>query len=603
MAGGGGWWAAYLARGIPALVACDMDRACPDLRATLGAKLPPAGVKLAYGTAGFRTKAELLDSTFVRMGVLAALRSRVLGGAAVGLMTTASHNAAPDNGIKMVDGDGGMLAVAWEGYAQALANAPTPDAALAVLAQVAMDHSSGVVGGSAALAAPGGVVCVARDTRTHSAHLTALAVRGLQAAGAEVADHGELTTPQLHHIVRMRNAAAGARVFAAGGSGVAPSDAAAWASLVGYQRMLADGFSRLVATAEPGVASTTARGPLVVDGACGVGAPQMVAMAQTLPGLLEVVVVNHPGQGPLNEECGAEFVQKGRRPPQRGVSATEHANQRLCSFDGDGDRLIFHHFSSDGSWSLLDGDKIATLVADFLSPELRVLGLEGDACSMAVVQTAYANGASTRYLRDTAKVPLDFAKTGVKFVHHTADKYDVGVYFEANGHGTALVKPQVLERVRAARATAAPGSREAVATERLLAVHQLTNQAVGDAISDALLVEAILAVRGWGLGQWEALYTDLPSRQCKLPVVNRTVVRCCPDETRVVAPPGLQEALDALMATTDQGRCFVRPSGTEDVVRVYAEAGTQALADQLAFGAACAVFDIAGGVGDCPVPP
>lgn len=30
------------------------------------------------------------------------------------------------------------------------------------------------------------------------------------------------------------------------------------------------------------------------------------------------------------------------------------------------------------------------------------------------------------------------------------------------------------------------------------------------------------------------------------------------------------------------GRAFVRPSGTEDVVRVYAEAGTQAAAEELA---------------------
>lgn len=31
-----------------------------------------------------------------------------------------------------------------------------------------------------------------------------------------------------------------------------------------------------------------------------------------------------------------------------------------------------------------------------------------------------------------------------------------------------------------------------------------------------------------------------------------------------------------------QGRCFIRPSGTEDVIRVYAEASTQEAADSLA---------------------
>jgi phosphoacetylglucosamine mutase len=54
---------------------------------------------------------------------------------------------------------------------------------------------------------------------------------------------------------------------------------------------------------------------------------------------------------------------------------------------------------------------------------------------MAVVQTAYANGGSTSYLRQLkSNVRMDFAKTGVKFVHHVAEKYDIGVYFEV-GYG------------------------------------------------------------------------------------------------------------------------------------------------------------------------
>lgn len=36
--------------------------------------------------------------------------------------------------------------------------------------------------------------------------------------------------------------------------------------------------------------------------------------------------------------------------------------------------------------------------------------------------------------------------------------------------------------------------------------------------------------------------------------------------------PHTQPALDAAMGKEEQGRCFVRPSGTEDVVRIYAGA-------------------------------
>jgi phosphomannomutase len=53
---------------------------------------------------------------------------------------------------------------------------------------------------------------------------------------------------------------------------------------------------------------------------------------------------------------------------------------------------------------------------------------------------------------------------------------------------------------------------------------------------------------------------------------NRIV--CNEDETRAIAPLGLQNALDEAMRRVENGRCFVRPSGTEDVVRVYAEAST-----------------------------
>jgi phosphoacetylglucosamine mutase len=54
----------------------------------------------------------------------------------------------------------------------------------------------------------------------------------------------------------------------------------------------------------------------------------------------------------------------------------------------------------------------------------------------------------------------------------------------------------------------------------------------------------------------------------------------------LTSPPALQAALAAAMAAQGpMSRCFVRPSGTENVVRIYAEAATQAEADALAAAA------------------
>jgi uncharacterized membrane protein YfcA len=71
----------------------------------------------AYGTAGFRTSQEVLDSAMARVGILAGLLSAYCGGAAVGVMITASHNPNKDNGVKIMDSHGEMISKDWEDFA------------------------------------------------------------------------------------------------------------------------------------------------------------------------------------------------------------------------------------------------------------------------------------------------------------------------------------------------------------------------------------------------------------------------------------------------------------------------------------------------------
>lgn len=164
----------------------------------------------------------------------------------------------------------------------------------------------------------------------------------------------------------------------------------------------------------------------------------------------------------------------------------------------------------------------------------------------------------------------------------------MGVYFEANGHGTVLFHPDFLAALRG-MPTDGLSPPAAAARRRLLAAAQLINQAIGDALSDALFVEAVLALKGWSVVEWDGVYADLPSRQSKMAVPDRSAVVTTPDETRVVSPAPLQDAIDAAAARVPSGRAFVRPSGTEDVVRLYAEAATEAAAAELASAVAAAV--------------
>ncbi|KAF4671269.1 Phosphoglucomutase-3 [Perkinsus olseni] len=527
---------------------------------------------LKYGTAGFREVADELplDAVFFRMGVLAAARSRVLGGKVMGVMITASHNPEPDNGVKMIEPNGGMLVTDWEELCEKVANAEDV-ATFRALIEKTLEGST----------CKAGVVFVGCDTRSSSRRLLRCVCRGVAACGGYCENWGELTTPALHHIVRQAN-----------GLGHEVS----LASKEGFVRMFSEGFRRV--TAGVSTDSQLSRGPVLVDAAGGVGFEMVEKVAETMSDTLAIEPRNGPATPGLilNHECGAEYVQKGRCPPKGSFSATADAGHRIASLDGDADRLVYSYWDVDMKWHLLDGDKIAALLAEFIQAQLTLAGLKDDEdCQFAAVQTAYANGNSGRFIREKLGARVEMAKTGVKYVEAVARDYPIGMYFEANGHGTVVFKPQALAKFNSVLADEKASAAAREAASRLIGLSWLINQAVGDAISDFLAVEAVLAVNGWSIGEWDAMYEDLPSRQGKIFVKDRTVVQCTDDETAAIAPAELQPAIDALVAKRECGRAFVRPSGTEDAVRIYAEAKTEKDANELAFEVAKAAYEIVGG--------
>ena len=97
-------------------------------------------------------------------------------------------------------------------------------------------------------------------------------------------------------------------------------------------------------------------------------------------------------------------------------------------------------------------------------------------------------------------MPVAFTPTGVKHLHHRAVQFPIGVYFEANGHGTVVFDEKTQELIRSKGGA------------KLNALMDVINQTVGDAISDMLLVECVLADRDWDCDQWFNCYKDLPNR-------------------------------------------------------------------------------------------
>ena len=528
------------------------------------AKFPkPDGFAPRYGTAGFRAEAHLLASTMFRCGIIMAIRS-LKTQQVTGLCITASHNPAPDNGIKMVEPTGEMLQQIYEPIADELANA-TSDEELARLVAEFMEKE-GVAGG----ASSGATVLIAYDTRPSGPELAAAAAAGARCIGAEPQILGLLTTPQLHWVVMRTN-----QKLPAGEED--------------YYTVLSSAFLKLAGTVDPPQT-------LLVDCANGIGGLKLAAMAPYLDASGLKLSLKNTGDGILNGGCGSDFVQNNRTFPENFTDVQSDA--RCCAVDGDADRLVyFSALSGDttsGKVALLDGDKIAALAAGLIKNLVAQLPEElRSSTSVGVVQTAYANGSSTKYLKESVGCEVAVTPTGVKHLHAAAHAFDTGIYFEANGHGTVLFKSSFVSKLREVVS-------ESTAAAEILALDGVINAAVGDAVSGILLVEAALRRKKWSLEDWGKLYEDLPSRQMKVRVADRTVITTTDAERKVAQPKALQDKIDELVAGVPGGRSFVRPSGTEDVVRVYAEAESVEEMEKLAVAVAKAVYELAGGVGPAP---
>uniref|UniRef100_A0A914XB13 Phosphoacetylglucosamine mutase n=1 Tax=Plectus sambesii TaxID=2011161 RepID=A0A914XB13_9BILA len=495
--------------------------------------LNPIDRPLSYGTAGFRCLATDLPFVVFRVGALAGLRARQLG-QCIGVMITASHNPMLDNGVKVVDPMGEMLVEDWEVHATEFVNAKDDEVA-AVIEKLEHLVKEGQLNASET---PQGKVFCAFDTRDSSQYLHDAAKKGCEFVGTEFVSLGLLTTPQLHYSVRCEN-----------------DPTFGMAGELGYYESLSNAFNAL----NKNIDAPNYDKMLVLDCANGVGASKFRKLLGRIDSeLLEVEFTNETGS--LNYKCGADFVKILRSFPE-GLDAA--MGVRCASFDGDADRLVYFYRDTNGFCRLLDGDKIAALIAGFIQSEVDAAGLTGQ-FKIGAVQTAYANGNSTAYIRDVMKIPVDCVPTGVKHLHHAAIKLDIGIYFEANGHGTVVFSQLFKDAI-------SQGDQDNVHLKKLQLFTKLINETVGDAMSDLLVVETILRNNNWSVEDWDAIYEDAPSCQLKVEVKDRTVVKTTWDETECTHPAGLQKEMEELIIANGAGRAFVRPSGTEDVVRVYTE--------------------------------
>jgi phosphoacetylglucosamine mutase len=484
----------------------------------------PVSYKPEYGTAGFRTNHVNLEGVAFRCGVLMAIRARKVD-KNCGVMLTASHNPELDNGVKLVDYDGEMIDNEWEGYATQLAQSTSYDEFNALVIALLGDTIvfNGVV-----------KVLIGQDTRSSGNHLASICAQGVKALGVATIMVGCVTTPELHFYTYQSNACHVSKCKT-------------------YTHHLIDAFTTLVGDVGD-------VGTLHVDCANGVGTLRLVEMKDSLRAMGFELILYNTGDGKLNHMCGADYVEKEHMFPCNMGNIPEYA--RCCSIDGDADRIVYFT-KKDNNMELLNGDKIACLFAQFCSKHC-----EEHECTpkIGLIQTAYSNGSSTSFVKSNMpNVNIQCTHTGVVHLHKEAKQFDIGVYFEANGHGTVLFN-----------------NKKTITTQPLLGVSQLLSQLTGDAIGNMLAIEYIL-IKHTTFRQWIALYEDLYTRQEKI-YTQREAFETTDFARVCVKPYGLQAVIDIAMSKYDNHkvRAFVRPSGTEDIVRLYIEGNTKSSLEKVA---------------------
>jgi phosphoacetylglucosamine mutase len=190
---------------------------------------------------------------------------------------------------------------------------------------------------------------------------------------------------------------------------------------------------------------------------------------------------------------------------------------------------------------------------------------------IGIICTAYSNGNFINFIKGNLEFELLIAKTGVKHLHLKAKKFDIAVYFESNGHGTTYSSEEVFKKIQKLNCFV-ESSTDSQILELISIFLSMFNRTTGDSLSVLIGVESCLKFNNMSLLDLYETYSELPSVNLKAIVKDKNIFIANEDESRLVQPESLQILIDEEVRKITKGRCFVRPSGTEDILRIYSEA-------------------------------
>ncbi|SFQ34232.1 phosphoglucosamine mutase [Salibacterium halotolerans] len=219
-------------------------------------------------------------------------------------------------------------------------------------------------------------------------------------------------------------------------------------------------------------------------------------------------------------------VDVGSTNPETLVSFVKENNADVgLAFDGDADRLI----AVDEKGQIVDGDKIMYICAKYLKQELML-------ADNTVVTTVMSNLGLHKALEE---LDIQTKKTSVgdRYVMEAMREGGYSLGGEQSGH-----------------------------------IIFLDHVTTGDGMLTALQLVDIMKASGKPLSELAGEMQKFPQTLVNVPVVNKESIH---------TNPQVSEAIERVEKEMDgNGRILVRPSGTESLVRVMAEAETKELCDK-----------------------
>lgn len=390
------------------------------------------------------------------------------------------------------------------------------------------------------------LVLIGKDTRISNYMFEAALEAGLVAAGVDVQLMGPMPTPAVSHLTRSMRADGGIvisashnphhdngiKFFSAEGEKLDDAtELAIEAALeqpfrtvpserLGKALRTRDAVGRYVEACKGSVPRGFDLGGMRIVLDCAHGATYQLAplVFRELGARVEAIGIEPNGLN-INDGVGSTH------PEALAARVRETGAELGIAFDGDGDRVLF----VDAAGTVRDGDDLLYLLASDWQASGRLKG--------PVVGTLMSNYGLERAL---GAMGIGFLRTrvGDRYVHQALLEHGGVLGGETSGH--------------------------------LLCLDRVSS---GDGIVSALQVLEVLRRRGIGLGEALAGMVKLPQK-----TVN---VRVGPG-----ARPTEAEAVKAALARAEaavqgRGRAFLRPSGTEPVVRVTVEADDAVLVQRV----------------------